>query len=436
MDVELQQRHASEVKRHFLRNYLCLSFEGGLFGGALAFVMPQTVLPAMINMLNGPTWLIAIVPMMMTYGFLAPPLFMAHRIERMEHMKPILVFAGVFQRVPYLIAGLILLLPSAHFPLLVLGVVALTPLMSGCAGGISLTAFQELVAKTIPAHRLSSMWAIRSVVGAVISILAGTIVAAVLRAHPGMTGFGILHLIAFAFLVISFVVFVGIRETYLPPKRAADDEARWVDFLRAIPSTLRGDRNLRRYVLSRVCTSGINITIPFLSIRALTVLNDTGTFLGYIVMAQAAGSIFGNLVGGYSGDRYGSKRLLIASSIGYVFTCVFAVVAGTQMQFAAVFFFLGVFSSLDNIGAQSLSAQISPVRNRIAYMAIMSMTSMTGITLISILAVLIQKIQQPFLWQTAISSLLMIAALGLIRPVTAAAHGLVTPNKELDPTAK
>ena len=45
----------------------------------------------------------------MAVGLVWPPLLTAHRVERLWRMKPFVMFTGVFQRLPYLVAGLALL---------------------------------------------------------------------------------------------------------------------------------------------------------------------------------------------------------------------------------------------------------------------------------------------------------------------------------------
>ena len=71
---------------------------------------------------------------------------------------------GALQRLPYLLVGsTLLLVPDPGDTVLTL--VVLAPLMSGLAGGVSVTAWREYIAKSIPAHRRASLWATRFVLG-------------------------------------------------------------------------------------------------------------------------------------------------------------------------------------------------------------------------------------------------------------------------------
>jgi MFS family permease len=109
--VQLEAHARAGTRRLFWRNYLAHSLEGGLFMGALSFVSASTLLPTVVRSLRGPDWLISMMPVMMAVGALLPPVFTAHVIDRLRRYMPLLLVTGVFQRVPYLLAGLALLQP-------------------------------------------------------------------------------------------------------------------------------------------------------------------------------------------------------------------------------------------------------------------------------------------------------------------------------------
>jgi MFS family permease len=198
----------------YWRNFVLHGLEGGLYMGGAAFVDLSTVMPPLILALGGPTWLIGLMPAMAALGFVWPPLFTAHWIERMFWFRPLILATGIFQRLPYLVAAVSLFLPQDKWALCTIAAVALAPFISGAIGGISLTAWQQFVAKTIPRRRLSSLWALRQIVSASIGICAGGIIALVLEKFPGIHGYGVLHLIAFGFLLVSYIMFTQVRDMH------------------------------------------------------------------------------------------------------------------------------------------------------------------------------------------------------------------------------
>src|SRR4051812_36343599 len=190
--AEALDHEQREVRRHFRRNFVAHSLEGGLFMGGVAFLHPQTVAPRMIERLGGPDWMIAAVPILQLVGFYVPSLFLTHLLERLAFLKPFVMGLGVLQRLPYLLMG-IALLSARETDRWVLPCVMLTPLLSGLAGGVSITAWREYVAKSIPAPRRASLWASRFVLGGLLGVAAGQGVQLVLgqgSAAQGSAGLG------------------------------------------------------------------------------------------------------------------------------------------------------------------------------------------------------------------------------------------------------
>ena len=220
-----------EVSRHFKRNYLAHSLEGGLFMGGVAFLHPQTVAPRMIERLGGPDWMIAASPILQLVGFYIPSLFLTHRLERLAFLKPFVMALGVLQRLPYLLMGIVLLF-ARETDRWVLPLVMLTPLLSGLAGGVSITAWREYVAKSIPAPRRASLWACRFVLGGLLGVAAGQGVQLVLGQHFAASGsalpaYGVLHFGVLGGMLASYAVLAITREPNLPSTRPGAEKSWW-----------------------------------------------------------------------------------------------------------------------------------------------------------------------------------------------------------------
>ena len=115
--AEFQQRHQEEMRRNLRFNFFAHGVEGGLFMGAMAFVDLTMVMPKVIHFLKGPEWLIAATPMLMPIAFNGPAIFTSIWIERLAKMHPFILVTGFFQRIVYLIAGLVLIFQAKENPL-------------------------------------------------------------------------------------------------------------------------------------------------------------------------------------------------------------------------------------------------------------------------------------------------------------------------------
>jgi MFS family permease len=382
-------RHRLQVRKFFWRNYLAHGVEGGLYMAGLVFLSESTVLPVMVKGLGGPVWLVTLIPILMAVGSQLPQLLVAHWIEKIHWVKGLVMTTGVLQRLPYLLAGLTLLYLAPSHPGLALVAVALCPLVCGLASGFSATAWWELVAKTIPENRRSSLWAVRNIIAMALgAAAAGPCVHFALERYPGAAGYGVLHLMTLAFMAASYLVFSLIRETNLPPRPHSETPTLRAN-LKAVPSLLAGNRQFRRYVASQAVATGFNIAGPFMAIHALEVLGKDASFVGVFVTAQMIGGAAGNLAGGYVGDRIGGKFPLLAARVALVGVCAAMALAGNLWQFVAAFAVLGAAGSFGGVGSMTLALEICPLQKRSTYLAILASTSVVtslGIAGLSTLA--------------------------------------------------
>lgn len=368
----------TEVQRFFWRNYLAHSIEGGLYMGGLAFLSVNSVLPRIVQSLGGPNWLIAFMPTMLFIGFSAPPLFTAHLIERLERMKPVIMVFSIFARIPGFVAALALWFLMDTHETLVLVLVVLAQLLSGLIGGCTFPAWMELVARTVPKNRLSSLWAIRFVVGSLIGLCAGAIIKSVLTQTPGGHGYAILHLYAAAFGVLSYLVFLMIRETSIVVLPDSAPIRGLVQSMCSLPELLREDPRLRDFLAMRMLGMGILIVTPFLAIHILESTCMPDNFLGRLVQASMVGAVAGNLSGGWLGDRYGGRLPTLVAIPVLVMVMVLAMFRLEPNAYLGLFFLLGIGSSLYRVGVSSLFIEISPVARRPTYTGLVMIVQLGG----------------------------------------------------------
>ncbi|HUU09135.1 MAG TPA: MFS transporter [Phycisphaerae bacterium] len=373
--------------RHVRYNYAVHAVEGGLFMGGLAFVSFTTLMPTVVKHLGGPDWLVSLTPIMMWSGLMLPPVFTAHRIDRLRRYMPLLLVTGIIQRLPYLAAALALFYLADARPLLVLAVVAFGPLVAGVASGVSLTAWQQLLLRTVPQRRRSSLMASRYVIASLLGLGAGWAAKAVLASHPGTQGYAILHLCAFGMLIAGYLAFALIRET--PSEPPPGPAVGLAQNLRAIPQLLRQERRVRQYMVARSLMSGVFILTPFLAIYARHRLGETESYLGQLLMVQMVGAIVGNVVGGALGDRAGGKAVLILSQVAFIVLAAWSAVAGTDVEFQVIFALFGLAFSAMNIGTMTLSLEVCPLRQRSTYLAVISFTCLVSMVAATVTSALV-----------------------------------------------
>tara|TARA_R110002096_G_scaffold215310_15_gene403196 strand:+ start:19885 stop:21141 length:1257 start_codon:yes stop_codon:yes gene_type:complete len=389
------------------RNFVLHCMEGGIYMGGLAFVSAETVLPKLVQSLGGPDWVISLMPSLLLMFMFAPGIIASPLIERLPRLFPFVASFGVVQRLPYLIAALILYFGHDSLPHLILWVVILTPIISGFSGGFAIPAWMEMVTRMIPEKRRASGWAFRFIIGSLLGILAGFMVEQILKTWPGAEGYGLLHGAAFALLMLSFTIFLFLRETDYPePVPHSKD---WYGKQIRIFGEIFSSRSaFRRMLMVRISGLGFLCVAPFLSITALEVTNLPESTLGRFVTVQMLGGITGNFLAGWLGDRFGGKAVLLTAKSLQLGLCTFLVVTSSYSGFMVAFFLFGMVFFMIQVGDQTLGIELAPRSRRAAFLASLNFSYIPGSLIASFLAWFMHRQFDAF-YPTAISAAVMVA---------------------------
>lgn len=357
--------------QHLRRNFTLHAVEGGVFIGMIALVNRTTTLPAIVKWLGGADWMVSLMPVLGPAAMMIPPLLTAHRVQRLLLFKPLLLVTGLFQRLPYLVAGLVLFWASAA-PNVALAAVVLTPLVSGLSAGIAIAAWQQLVAKTVPSGRRASMHATRNVIAAVLGLLAGEVTRRVILWHPGPLGYAWLHLIAFGGLVVSYTLFAMIREWAHKPPRDERQTTGLVDNLKQSRSVL-GNRQLVLYLLSVSSMNGLYLVMGFLSVHALEVTHSQEDFIGVLTITQMAGGILGNFLSGWMGDRWGVKTVMLLARGAFAAVLGMAMFLEASWAWAGLFGLFGLALGAHMVSNSAMPLELCPSRRRSTVLAVIAL---------------------------------------------------------------
>jgi MFS family permease len=374
-------RHRQRV--HLRRNYLLHALDGGVFMGTVALVNRTTTLPAIVKWLGGSGWMIALMPVLGPAAMMLPPLLTAHRVQRLLLFKPLLLITGLFQRLPYLLAGL-LLFWAGQVPDIALAAVVLAPLVSGLSAGISIAAWQQLVAKTIPSERRASMHAMRNVLAAGLGLLAGWVTKEVMARRPGPSGYAWLHLVAFGGLMVSYVLFAMIREWAHRPRREERQVTSLVENLRQSRRVLSA-RQLTLYLLSISTMNGIFLAMGFLPLRALETSGAPDELVGSLTICQMAGGIFGNLLSGYLGDRKGLKVVMLLARGSFLLVFGLAMIAESAWAWKGLFGLFGLAMGAHMVSKSAMPLELCPAKRRSTVLAVIALVQVPTLLLASLM---------------------------------------------------
>ncbi len=363
--------------------------------GGTAFLAPDSVMPKMADTLGGATWIVALMPAILPAAFAFAGLFVSPFVERLHSFKRWVLLFGVFQRLPYLITGLILLFGEGIDGWL-LTLVALTPVVSGLIGGVTMIAWMEMVTRMIPERVRAAGWAARYIGQACIGMLAGAVIHAVLTHVPGREGYAWLHLCTFALLSLSWASQLPMREVPLHPVSRHPPQMPYLSYIKSLPGLLRAQPVLLRLVAARLTGMGYLMVFAFLTIHALAATGRPEADEGHFVTAQSTGTILGSLLAALLGYVSGGRVLLVLSRVTLIVMCGWMAFTDSFEGFIIAYFVLGFGLFLDRVGDLTLAAELCPVDRRSTYQALLNFCNLWSFLIATSLSGLIYAHSQSF----------------------------------------
>ncbi len=404
-------------------NYRAFLVDGGSFACGVGFVNPQTLLPGVILDLGGPSWLAAFVPSAMVLGIFSVPVFTAPWVDRMSRVKPFVLTTGVPQRLVFAVAAALLLLPGlagAATPF----VLALTPFASGLCAGISISAFQRLLIRGLPARMRASNFSFRFMIGGLGGMLAGKLVERILESYPINTALSLLHFVAFGFMVVSWLAVASVREVpeSAPepprPRSFRDLFDGLKDFL--VPGPSR--RGHAAFLGALVLMHAFFIPAPFFAAHLQAVTGERISFLGVLSIWFMGGSALGNLVAARVGDRFGGRLLMRTGLLVLTVDTLLAPFVTARAWVGVLYASFGFGLMLTVVGKETLQFDLSPERRQARYLAMTSLITMLAILGGSLSSVLIREMTDafaPLAWTCAaltLAAFFLLSRLGEPRP--------------------
>ena len=370
------------------RNYFAFLFEGGFFVFGMGFVSVQTLLPALILKEGGSSWLAALMPSIMVIGLFGVPLINAGWVDRLNRLKPFALTTGFFQRVVYILVGLLLVFGSFSSSGIV-WLLALAPLASGLLGGFGFSAWQRLYMGGVPASKRASNLAYRFLFGGLGGILAGFVIERTLNAQPGAVGYGLLHLYAGFFLFLSYATFALVVEPHAPHRQSNPSTAEkgsYRSFIKSYYKTGQTRQSRTSFVIGLFAMHGLFVVTPFYATTLLERLQQPASFLGILALWQMVGQSAGNLTAAWIGDKWGGRATFAFGICMVIFTIIPApfITTVTQAKIAYAAFFFGTMLVI--VGKDTLLMEMAPETGQSRYLSLMAGTTMVALLISAILS--------------------------------------------------
>ncbi len=331
-------------------NFVVLGVDISLFTLALTFASTYGVLPLFVHHLSPSNVALGLIPAVVAFGSFLPPILVAPALQRRRLRKPFILAWTTVERLPFLaIALLTLVLAPAHAMLLLWLFFALFA-VSTVAGGASVAAWLDFVARVMPDDWRGRFFGLWSALGALLGLGGGVATAALLRARDWPTGFALCFGGAFACEVVSFAFLASAREGQPPVQEERPPALRWREYV----ALLRRDRNFAAYLAANGLVTLAGLALAFYAVDAKRALGLTDAGAGLYAVVLIGGALAGNVLWGYIGDHAGHKRLVEAGALCTGFGAGAALVSHAAGQDALGVLAYGLAFALVGLGTSAV----------------------------------------------------------------------------------
>ncbi|MFO7166764.1 MAG: MFS transporter [Chloroflexota bacterium] len=357
-----------EVARNFRWNFSVNLLDISFMMLGLSLVSRETVVPLLVSQLTSSPVAIGLVPAVYSLGIYLPQLLGAGYAERLPRKKPfVTLVGGVGERLPYLLAGLALLLLAEPAPTLALAALVVLFGISGAAAGFATPAWFDMIAKVIPLQRRGLFSGLGNGLGALMGVAGAAVIGVVLERWPFPQSYVLLFILAFAATGISWVGLALNREPASPHVRPSVPMAR---YLRRLPGVLRADGNFARYIaamtVARVGTMAGGFFLVYGADRFALGGAEVGLLTGVLIGSQA----LLNPLMGIAGDRRGHLVVLAGGAWALALAALAAALAPSWVWLVAAFALLGAYLAADSAAFLTILPEFCSEEDRPTYIGL------------------------------------------------------------------
>lgn len=360
------QPHDLLLAQHARRNFLVNILDGNMFVLGISMISRYTVLPLFVDRISSAPWLQGLIPTLFFIGWLLPGLFLAPVVASLPRRKPWIMRFTIGERVPFLLLGLVLLLwPELPAPLLLTIFFSLFTVYAFGAGFTS-TAWQDFIARIIPERRWGLFFGLQLGVGGLLGVAGAAVATTILATQPFPQSVGMLALMCFAAMIVSYV-FLGLS---VEPAQPAPPRQPLRAFLGGIGPLLRGNVAFRRYLFCRTAIAFGLVGHSFLTAAALQRFHLPDSQIGVFTIVLLSAQALANLGLGALADRWGHKQVLeLAAGCGML-ALLLAALAPTAGWFLPIFALVGIAQAGYMISGFTLVFAFSTPAERPTYIGV------------------------------------------------------------------
>jgi len=362
-------------------NLLANFFDGSLYAFGMSFVTLHTVLPVLVDKIGGGNVAIGLITVIWTIGFNFPQILVANFVQKYEPKKRLVLMTSMVQRIPWFLLSVMcfFLIGKVNGQTeLVLFFVLFG--LAAVGGSINLTAWFSLVMRITPVRLRGRLFAARAMMGALLGIIGGLLVTDILGTISYPDNFGLLFLIAFACMMISYAFLITLKEGKARPRSPDLGHAK---FFRTLSKILTTERNFRNFMIADSLQIASTMAGGFYTVYAIRKFSLSYVYAGTFTVVNMISMIVGNAFFGFLADKFGHRLNIILAGASAFSAAVTAILSPNVQVYFLVFVFWSFMNGLNGVSRLPIMAEISPEHELPTHIALANMVdssfALTGV---------------------------------------------------------
>jgi MFS family permease len=353
-----------DIKRNFYLNI----FDGAIFAFAMSFVSLQTVFPILVKKISGSDFAIGLIPVVWAAGFNFPQILVANHVRKLSFKKSWMLKTALAQRFPWLfIAILVLFFLEDLSPEAALICILMSLGLAAVGGSINLPGWFDLFSKVTPVQLRGRLFSYRSVLGALLGVFGGALVVVVLDSFEYPQNFGILFLVTFLTMMVSYIFLLFLKED---KPNSSPQLFSHKEFYKRLFTIVKKEKNFRNFLISDALMMLANMSHAFFAVYAVEKFSLPDSYAGTFTIVMMASMIIGSLYFGYIADKHGHKNNLLWASAFIGLACLTAIISPIVELYYFVFVGAALNIILLQVSRLTIIAEICSEDDRPTYVAL------------------------------------------------------------------
>jgi MFS family permease len=398
-----------EIEKSFKWNYFANSMDNifWFFGESLAAY--NTIIPVYFSNFTTSPLLIGLIPAIRDTGWFLPQLFLAPFVERLDRKMPTLTRLALLERLPFLaLAVAALWLPTLEKNLAVIIFLGIW-IWKSISSGFTALPWQELIAKVIPVSHRGRYFGFANLIGSFTRVVGASLAGVILSRILYPRNYALSFSLAFIGVMISYFFLLQNREPAI--KENIELVTRSKPYKGKITKVLAEDKNFRTFLISRSLNYFGWMAYGFIAVFAITHFNLPPAYSARFAAIISATSIFGYLVWGIAGDRYGHKRVVLFADLIWAIGLAILFLSPSITTVYLVFSLIGFATTGDVVGDLNLAMEFGQIEDRPTYIGMARTLTSPILLLAPIVGGLIVKVYD---YHIMVGASLVFALLGVI----------------------